>query len=162
MAELRLCLEEMGFTDVATYIQSGNALFAAPRRKRAELARSIESQLGERFGTELKIVLVSANELRAVVESAPQGFGGEDHLCDVIFLRKPLTVKRAISLIEPKEGVDEVWPGRGVLYFSRLAAKASSSRLAKMASRPEYREMTVRSWSTTTKLLGLIESRGGA
>ena len=74
-------------------------------------------------------------------------------------MRKPLTVKKAFGVIEIREGVDRAWPGKGVLYFSRLAAKATSSRLNKVASLPEYKNMTLRSWSTTTKLVALMESR---
>lgn len=159
MADLRTTFEEMGFDEVSTYIQSGNVLFRAPRQKRAELAAGIESALSKRFGTELKVVLLTAAELRAVVEGAPRGFGAESHLSDVIFLRKPLTVKKTMGLIEIRDGVDRAWAGKGVVYFSRLAAKASGSRLSKLAARPEYREMTVRNWSTTKKLLARMESR---
>jgi len=57
----------------------------------------------------------------------------------VIFLRKPLTAKKAFGVIELKEGVDSAWPGRGVLYFSRLEAKRSSSRMGKVVAKPEYK-----------------------
>lgn len=68
-------------------------------------------------------------------------------------------MKKAFAVVEIREGVDRAWTGRGVLYFSRLAAKATSSRLNKVASLPEYKNMTIRSWSTTTKLLALMQSR---
>jgi uncharacterized protein (DUF1697 family) len=159
MADLRAAFESMGFDDVATYIASGNVLFRAPRQKREALAAEIESELTSGFGTELKVVLLTEPHLRSVVEGAPRGFGGDSHLSDVVFVRAPLTVKKAHGLVELREGVDRVWPGRGVLYFSRLAAKATSSRLNKVASLPEYKNMTIRSWSTTAKLLALVESR---
>ncbi len=159
MADLRETVEELGHADVATYIQSGNVLFRAPRQPRAELTARLEAGLSERFGIELKVVVVTEAELRRVVEEAPAGFGAETHRCDVIFLRKPLTVEKAMAVIEKKEGVDSAWAGKGVLYFSRLDAKASSSRLSKVVARPEYKEMTIRNWRTTTKLLGLMDSR---
>jgi uncharacterized protein (DUF1697 family) len=92
-----------------------------------------------------------------VIAGAPDGFGDDSHRCDVIFLRKPLTVKRAFALVETRDGVDEAWAGKGVLYFSRLASKASSSRLSKIVALPEYQDMTIRSWSTTTKLATLMD-----
>jgi uncharacterized protein (DUF1697 family) len=159
MAELRAAFEEMGFADVATYIQSGNVLFRAPRQKQAELSARIESELTERFGTELKAVLLTEAQLKHVIDGAPRGFGAGSYLCDVIFVRKPLTVKKAFPLLETKAGVDRAWPGKGVLYFSRLASKASSSRLSRTVALPEYQNMTIRSWSTTTKLLALVDSR---
>ncbi len=159
MADLRATFEEMGFDKVATYINSGNVLFRAPRQKRAQIATRLESELSKRFGIELKVVVVTEAQLRAVVEAAPRGFGADTHRCDVIFLRAPLTVKRAFAVVEMKEGVDEAWAGKGVLYYSRLDARASSSRLSKLMMRPEYKEMTIRSWSTTKKLLLLMDSR---
>jgi uncharacterized protein (DUF1697 family) len=160
MADLRATFEEAGFADVATYIASGNVLFRAPRQRREELAARIEAKLIERFGIELKVVLLTEAQLRAVVEGAPRGAGSKSHLWDVLFVRRPLTVKKAFGVVELREGVDRAWAGKGVVYFSRLAAKATSSRLSKLVSRPEYQNMTVRSWSTTTKLLTLMESRG--
>ena len=159
MADLREAFEELGFADVATFIQSGNVLFRAPRQKREQLAAEIESALSKRFATTLKVVLLTEPQLRGVVEGAPRGFGSDSHRCDVIFLRKPLTVKKAFGLFEIREGVDSAWAGKGVVYFSRLASKASGSRLSKIVARPEYQDMTIRSWSSTTKLLALMESR---
>jgi uncharacterized protein (DUF1697 family) len=159
MADLRAAFEEMGFGEVATYIQSGNVLFRAPRQKRDELAARIEPELSRRFGAELRAVLLTDAQLRGVIDGAPRGFGADTHLCDVIFLRKPLTVKRAFGLVETRDGVDSAWAGKGVLYFSRLASKAASSRLSKVVALPEYQDMTIRSWSTTTKLHALMDSR---
>jgi uncharacterized protein (DUF1697 family) len=80
----------------------------------------------------------------------------------VIFVRSPLTVRKAFGRMEMKEGVDRAWPGKSVVYFSRLAAKASSSRLSRFAGLPEYKSVTVRSWATAQKLLALMDSRAEA
>ena len=158
MAELREAFEDMGFADVATYIQSGNVLFRAPRTRRDELAGRIESELSGRFAMELKAVLLTRAQMREVIDGAPSGFGDPSHKCDVVFLRHPLTVKRAFGLLETREGVDEAWAGKGVLYFSRVASRASGSRISKIVALPEYQDMTIRSWSTTTKLAALMEA----
>ena len=161
MADLRDGFEGMGFADVATHINSGNVLFRAPRAKRSELSARIESELSARFGTELRVVLLTHAQLRSVVAGAPRGFGAETHLSDVIFLRSPLTVARAMAVVDLREGVDRAWKGRGVLYFSRLAEQRTRSRMSKIVGTPEYGNMTIRSWSTTTKLLALLEGRDG-
>lgn len=159
MAELRETFERMGFDEVGTYINSGNVFFRAPRRKRAELAAGIESGLSGRFGFELKVVVVTEDELRAVIEAAPRGFGAATDLCDVLFIRRPLTVKKALAAVELKEGVDSAWAGKGVVYFARLKEKASSSRLSKLVGRPEYKDVTIRSWTSTNKLLAQLDKR---
>jgi uncharacterized protein (DUF1697 family) len=157
MADLRAAFEKMGLDEVATYIQSGNVLFTAPRQKREELAARIESALSRRFGVELKVVLLTEANLRAVVADAPRGFGWDSHLCDVVFLRKPLTAKKAFGVLEMKEGIDRAWAGKGVIYMARLRSRATGSRLNRIASTPEYKDMTIRSWSTTTKLLDRLD-----
>ncbi|HEX2128057.1 MAG TPA: DUF1697 domain-containing protein [Solirubrobacterales bacterium] len=162
MAELRAAFEDLGLDEVATYIQSGNVLFRAPRQPAEKLSARLETELTNRFGIELKLVLLTHTQMRAVIDGAPAGYGGPDYRCDVLFLRKPLTVKRAFAALEMKEGVDQAWPGRGVVYFARLDAKASSSRINRIVMKAEYQNMTLRSWSTTTKLAGLLGiSRSG-
>jgi uncharacterized protein (DUF1697 family) len=107
---------------------------------------------------DLRIVLLTHAQLMRVIDEAPRGFGGDDHRCDAIFLRAPLTVKQAVAAMETKEGVDRFWAGTGVVYFSRLTEKATSSRMGKVIGKPEYKSMTIRSWGTATKLLALMEA----
>ena len=157
MAELRAAFEQLGLDDVVSYIQTGNVFFRAPRQKRADLAARIESGLSDRLGVALKVVVLTEPRLRSVVDDAPAGFGGEDFKCDVIFLRPPLLVRTALAAIETREEIDQVWTGPEVLYFSRLAARASGSRLSNFVMAPEYQEVTIRSWRTVTKLAAMLE-----
>ena len=52
-----------------------------------------------------------------------------------------------------REGVDEAFRGKGVVYFTRRAAEATRSHFSKIVESPIYPQVTIRSWSTTTKLL---------
>jgi uncharacterized protein (DUF1697 family) len=61
----------------------------------------------------------------------------------------------AMAAFDPREGVDRVWPGDGVIYSQRLSAERTKSRLSKVASSPFYKSMTIRNWATTTKLAEL-------
>ena len=162
MAELRDELENAGYEEVQTYIQSGNVLFdtAVPR---TELEESIESLLAERLGCPVLVVVRSHRQLRNVVTSAPQGFGSDRdrHLSDVVFLKSPLTAAQAMRAVSLREGVDRAWRGTGVLYFQRVKARNAQSRFSRLASTPQYQQMTLRNWSTTTKLLALLDEHRG-
>jgi uncharacterized protein (DUF1697 family) len=161
MADLRACLEADGLDDVRTYIQSGNVLFAGSGSA-ATLTARLERTLSKEFGYEATVAVRSARQLRAIVDGAPKGFGAdrERYRSDVIFLMPPLTPARAIADVPTREGVDRAWTGPGVLYFDRLTAKASQSRLSKIVSLPIYRSLTIRNWATTCKLLEMVETRG--
>lgn len=160
MADLRGCLEEAGFDAVSTYIQSGNVLFesAAPA---AGLEERVEAVLEARFGYPIVVVVRSHRQLRAVVTDAPPGFGAapDTYHSDVVFLRTPLTPRQAMGVVSLRDGVDQAWPGKGVVYFSRVSALRTKSRMGRIVGTPEYRSMTIRSWTTTTKLLGLLDAR---
>lgn len=160
MSDLKECFEGLGFADVATYIQSGNVLFRAPKAKRAAIAAEIEKGLSARFGLRGSLVLLDRASLRRIIDEAPKGFGKspERFRYDVIFLREPMTSKEALVEVRTREGVDEAHAGSRALYFSRLVRLASRSHLSRITRHPAYSFMTLRNWNTTTKLLELIES----
>jgi uncharacterized protein (DUF1697 family) len=54
--------------------------------------------------------------------------------------------------------VDRIWAGSGVVYFSRLTTRATQSRLSRLVSLPIYKDMTIRNWNTTLKLVELLGS----
>ncbi|HEY8924475.1 MAG TPA: DUF1697 domain-containing protein [Polyangia bacterium] len=161
MAALKATFEGMGFQDVATYIQSGNVVFTAPGKAAtaAKLAPTIEAALAARFSYQASVVLRSEKEMRAIVARAPEGFGAEPakYRYDVIYLKAPLTAASVIEVVPVKPGVDQATAGTGVLYFSRLISKASSSRLGKIVTLPLYSSVTIRNWNTTIALLRLLD-----
>lgn len=159
MVDLKKSFEEMGFEDVKTYIQSGNVLFDMAEIDSIKLEEKIEKALSEKFNYSSKIVIVSETELKQIVENAPKDFGvfAQDYRYDVLFLKSPLTSEMALESITAREGVDTVNAGNGVLYFSRLISKSGQSYLDKLVGTALYKQMTIRNWNTTSKLLALCE-----
>ena len=158
MAALKKAFEDMGYTDVTTYIQSGNVVFSS-NKSPSTLQSTIEKTLSKRFTYASKVVVITKNDLKKAIREAPKSFGArpEKYKYDIIFLKKPLTAVKAIKEIEVREGVDTAAKGTNVLYFSRLTAKLGKSRLSKIVQKPAYQNMTIRNWNTTTKLLSLME-----
>lgn len=157
MGDLRLGFEEMGFNDVASYIQSGNVLFSTKAASKAKLEKSIAKALCDRFGCASPVVLVSADDLKAIVDQAPAAFGKQPnrYRYDVVFVKDPLTTAEVLPQISTKPGVDTVHAGEQAIYFRRLISKASQSHLSKLVQRPVYKSVTIRNWNTTTKLLAM-------
>ena len=162
IAELREAFAADGYQAISTYIRSGNVLFesdAAPD----SLEHDLEAMLERRFGFPLVVVLRSHLQLRTVVEEAPDGFGADParYHSDVIFLKAPLSSQQAMGVVSRREGVDQAWPGNGVLYFARVSERRTQSRMNRIVGTPEYGGMTIRNWATTTRLLGLLDERVG-
>ncbi|HEX9636216.1 MAG TPA: DUF1697 domain-containing protein [Acidobacteriota bacterium] len=158
MADLKACFESQGFQGVATYIQSGNVVFKAGAAQ-ARLVSQIEKALTAAFNYRASVVLRSARQMRDTVAGAPRGFGSEpaEFRYDVLFLKDTLEPAAALKQVPVQPGVDRVFAGPGALYFSRLIAKASQSRLPRITALPIYQSMTIRNWNTTLALSKMAE-----
>jgi uncharacterized protein (DUF1697 family) len=159
MIDLKACLESQDFHNVSTYIQSGNVLFSSKDPDQNRLTARIEDLLSKRFNYKSRVVVCSYKQMKGIIQRAPKGFGSDPatYRYDVIFLKEPLTVADAMKSVTIKKGVDQVAAGAGVLYFSRLISKAAQSHLARIVTKPVYKNMTIRNWNTTTKLLKMME-----
>lgn len=159
MAQLRTALQEAGATEVRTYIQSGNVVLAMPGAAAADVNAAVEAVLADSFGVNTVVVTIEAAALRDVVAQAPAGFGQEesDFKFDVVFLRPGLEVAELAPRIRAREGVDQVWPGPGALYFRRKNAQITKSYMSKIVAMPEYKGMTIRNWRTTTRLAQMLD-----
>jgi uncharacterized protein (DUF1697 family) len=159
MMALKACFEKHGFRDVATFIQSGNVLFESAESRRTALVREIEELLAATFDYPASIVLRSQKQLHDIVEHAPARFGTQParYRYDVIFLKEPLKASVALESVLTRAGVDQAHAGVGALYFSRLISRASQSQLSRIVSSPIYKNLTIRNWNTTTKLLQMME-----
>jgi uncharacterized protein (DUF1697 family) len=153
MSGLRELLGELGCRDPETLLASGNALVDdAPR----DLAMQLEAELPRRFrlhDERVRVLVLPAAELHEIVEQRPTGFGDapDTYHSDAIFLMG-ISTDEAMAVFDPREGVDRVWPGRGVIYSQRLSAQRTKSRLNKIIGTEAYASMTIRSWATTLKL----------
>jgi uncharacterized protein (DUF1697 family) len=161
MAALRELLESHGHTEVSTYIASGNVILRSDQSATA-IKRELEEALPKAFtlDSELIAVLVlTLAQLRAVVRDRPKGFGDkpDTYNSDAVFLMG-IDAPTAMKVFDPRPGVDQVWPGGGVIYSQRLTAQRTKSRLGKIVGTTAYKSMTIRSWATTMALLERMEA----
>ena len=162
MAALRDCLEELGYENVATYINSGNVV-ADSKKPAAAVEDEIEKVLPAKFKLDSELIRVLAlpkATFKKMVEGRPKGFGDEPrkYHSDAIFLMRGLKLEDAFAAFDPREGVDRVWPGKGIIYSQRLSAERTKSRLNKVLGTPHYKAVTIRNWATTTRLLEMLDA----
>ena len=106
----------------------------------------------------IRVLVLTREQLQAIIANKPKGFGDqpETYHSDAIFLIG-IDAAQAMPIFHPREGVDRVWPGDGVIYSQRLSAERTRSRLSQIMASPLYKSMTIRNWSTTTKLLDIVK-----
>jgi uncharacterized protein (DUF1697 family) len=71
MEALRQLYQNIGFTDVVTYIQSGNVVFRDNKSTPEELEKIIANQIQQQFGFIVPVVVLTINQLRDIVEKNP-------------------------------------------------------------------------------------------
>jgi uncharacterized protein (DUF1697 family) len=94
MGRLRDELTALGYDDVSTYINSGNAIFRAGGHRDA-LVAEIEARLGAAFGFEIPTVLRTDDEVSALAERRPFGPPADGHTHLVVLLRRRPTAAQA-------------------------------------------------------------------
>ena len=110
------------------------------------------------FQSSLAWLIRSRDELAKTIDAAPPDHGSPKLRSDVFFLKHPLTAKEALAeMPELREGVDSVAPGPGAIYFSRVAARATKTRIQRFMAMPIFQQVTVRTWRTCTGLLEKLD-----
>ena len=71
MAELKASFETIGFTDVITYIQSGNIVFKTDHKNAKKLEKTIHQMLLDNFGFDLTVIVLNPKEMQYVVSNNP-------------------------------------------------------------------------------------------
>lgn len=162
MQALKECLQMHGFTNVMTYIASGNIILDSDKTPQ-EIKNQVEVALVQDFKLDsdlIEVLVLSPQQIESVIHNKPMGFGEkpDEYHSDVIFLLD-IAVDEAMSVFNPREGVDTIWPGDGVIYSQRLSALRTKSRLSRIIGTPAYQSMTIRTWSTITQLVSLLHSQ---
>jgi uncharacterized protein (DUF1697 family) len=159
MAGLRNVMTGLGYTDVATYIQSGNVVFSSDRDDPAELEREIEQRILQETGLDVSVMVRSQADLAAVIEGNPfQEAAAKPTTLHVFFLSASPDEER-LEQVDPRQfEPDEYRLGDRVMYLhcpnglgrSKLAAYPWERRLGL--------RITSRNWNTVTKLRGMLEA----
>lgn len=159
MSGLKKFLEEQGFSNVSTYIASGNVILQSAKPA-DEVRKQMEQVLPENFNLDdgfIKVLVLKPDQIKSIVDHKPTDFGEQPdtYHSDAIFLID-IKASEAMFAFNPREGVDSIWPGDGVIYSQRLSSQRTKSRLNQVMGSPLYKSMTIRNWNTTTKLYQLV------
>lgn len=153
MPELREALDEAGFADVRTYVQSGNVVLSATTKPDAT-RRKIERLIAKRFGLEIAVVVRTKAELARVVKKNPlAGVAKDPKRYQVSFLDGKLDAATRRQLeAAVADGEALVVDGREV-YAWHDAGVARSKLWAALAGRGLGVTATARNWTTVETLL---------
>jgi uncharacterized protein (DUF1697 family) len=160
MAELRSCLEALGFDEVSTYIASGNVLFESDEKDAAKLTTTIEGAIEQRFELPVKVVVLDRKAYARIVKAIPKPWVGDATMrANVAFVRPGTDAKQVVADLEPDPAIEEVKAVKGAIMWATRRDSLNRSAMRKLIAGAAYKELTVRNLNTTLKLHELL---GGA
>lgn len=165
MEALRTALEKEGYTNVKTYIQSGNVLFESTARSKEKLAAALEAFIEKEYGFDVTVFVVDAKDVEKAVDNNPfvkgraeEGPGSKKLY--VTFLSGIPTEENLEKLKKAPIGDDLIAVEGSILYF-KLESKASESKLSNNLIESRLKlKATTRNWNVTLKLLELLQAHG--
>jgi uncharacterized protein (DUF1697 family) len=163
MKQFAALLETLGFTDIKTYIQSGNAVFRGPKGPPAALADAIASAIEETFDFRPSVVVLTKDDLAKAIAANPfpEGDDGDGRTLHLFFLGETPKKIDAASLDAVKRPTEH-WKTIGpFLYFHAPEGFGTSKLAAKLSSKAEKClgvPATARNWRTVRELLKLAEA----
>lgn len=157
MAELRTLCGAMGWRDVATYIQSGNLVFAADAAPEA-LEAKLEQAIARRFSLDVPVIVRTAGRWRALAADNPFAEAASDEPNRLLLLvaKRPPLPDAADRLMERAQGGEKVrLAGEGLwIHFADGVArsKLTPAAIDKACGSPA----TGRNYRTVLKLREML------
>jgi len=158
MSALKKSFEALGFSDVSTYINSGNIIFTTKEKDARKLEQKIEQMLVKEYQLASKVVLRTLPEMEKLVESLPRTWKPDSGWrYNVIFLRHTIDSEKILEELELKDDIEEVIYCPGALLWSAQISELTRTNMIKLSTRKMYNDMTVRNLNTTRKLCELMK-----
>ena len=158
MAKLREVCAELGWKDVATYIQSGNLLFDASGKDGA-LERVLEEAIEAEFGLDVPVIVRSAAEWAKLAASNPFRQAARDapNRLQLLVSKKPPADDAAEKLMAKAQAGEQVKAVAGGLWFHFPEGIARSKLTPSLIDKACGSPATGRNYRTVIKLKEMLE-----
>jgi uncharacterized protein (DUF1697 family) len=161
MAELRAFFEELGFRDVATYVQSGNVVFRSAKGDAATLTGQLEAAFEKKWGFHSRIMVRDLGWFeRLVAENPYPEVAGEPTKLHAFALERAPNTDEIARLAEKCTG-PERFEIRGDVLYLHAPEGLGKSVFANLIARTLKVPGTARNWRTVLALLEMMRQAGG-
>jgi uncharacterized protein (DUF1697 family) len=156
MGDLRALLESLGYADVATLLNSGNAVFTGDAGPAARHAARIREAVRARLGVDALVILKSARDIAAIIEgNALKKHATDDSRLLVAVTGDARALTRARPLARQDWGAEKLHVGRHAAYLW-CANGILESKVAAAFLKGLEGAGTSRNWATLEKIHALL------
>lgn len=158
MAQLRELMEQLGYTDVATLLQSGNAVFTSKEKSPAKVIKQLETAIAKEFGFEVSVILRTRDELEAAIQANPLPGADDAPSQFLVMFLSDVPDKKKLQAIDPAAYLPDEFRVVGREIYARFPNSIRDSKLATVLGGARLGVTpTGRNWNTVKKLLELAD-----
>ena len=156
MADLRAALEDAGFEDVKTYVQSGNVALTAAEKSPAKVGRKVEQAIEKAFGFDVAVVVRSRAEIAALIEDDPLGDVATNPTYRIVVFLADKLDRARLADVDPEQFAPEAFALRDYEIVMWAPGGQRDSKLVRTLTEKRSGVVgTARNWKTVLKLLDL-------
>lgn len=148
MRTLKEIFENLGYSEVSTYINSGNVIFNSDKTAK-ELQGEIEQTLLQSFGYEIPTLVIPQKKIQEMAHKIPEKWQNDDNQkTDVAFLFEEIDDEIILDKLPVRKEFLNMIYLQGAIALNVLRDYYNRSRWNKLASHKLYQKMTIRNINT--------------
>lgn len=156
MADFKALLQGLGYTDVATVLNSGNAVFTSSGRSTSKHSERIAAALAESMGISTSVVVKSSAELSAAMAANPIPVPAQDHAKFLVAFANEHAALQGLSSLQSLVKQPERLAVTQHAAYLHCAEGILKSRVAAAMLGKAGKAVTTRNWATALQLLSLV------
>ena len=118
MKRLRNLFESLGYTNVVTYLNSGNVIFESDT-KQDTLQSDISKNLKKAFGFEIQTLIKNKKEIKRIADAIPKNWKNDsEQKTDVAYLFPEIDSKKTIDELPVKKEFIDMRYVRGAIIWN--------------------------------------------
>ena len=154
MKRLKVLFESLGYSEVLTYINSGNVIFESGK-KSSVVRREIGARLKKEFGFSIPVLVKTSREMQKISRAIPEEWENDaEQKSDVAYLFEKIDHKNIINELPVKREYIDVRYVKGAVFWNVPRKDYNKSHLNKIIGHKHYQFMTVRNVNTARFLGG--------
>jgi uncharacterized protein (DUF1697 family) len=156
MKKLKITFEELGYTNVVTYINSGNIIFEAKGKKEDRIVKEIELAIKKDFALEIKVLIRDFESIKNLCKKIPDNWvKNETMRTDVMFLWEEFDNPKILEQLKLNP-VDNTKYLPGAVVWNIKDIDYNKSGMPKLVGTKIYKQMTIRNINTVRKIFEIM------
>lgn len=159
MARLREVFQEVGHTDVRTYINSGNIVFESPRLHVGALSQHLEAAIETEFGFPTRVLVLPGSTVKQIAAALPDDWARDERSsCNVLYLLPERASPKALEEFHVNPEYEEARYCDGAILSRVDRAHIGRSAVHKLIGTELYSHVTIRNCNTARKLAAMVDA----